>query len=132
MKVLGYSVGRFCKSAASAFLLLLSLSTYAAEMEHDDKPPVHPERSSLKEVTFTIDAEGGFAVKDAHGKPIGTACSTDPKASDVCPIFDPHHKVHVESVSNVSLIKYSGSPQCYLVIINGVAYVIPSAAYCQK
>lgn len=128
MKALRYSGKRFCKNAASAVLVLLSL-TACADKDNQNKPS---EPGPLKEVTFTIDAEGGFTAKDADGKPIGTACSSNPKSPDACPIFDPNHKVQVENMSNISLVKYSGSPQCYLVIVNGVAYVLPSAAYCKK
>jgi hypothetical protein len=94
--------------------------------------PDKGEERPIPEVNFTLTAEGRLIVKDSNGKPIGTQCSTNPKDPNACPIFTPGHEVQIEQLTNVSIIKYHGSPQCYLVIFNGIAYVLPSASYCKK
>jgi hypothetical protein len=130
MNALHYLGKNFCKNAASALLVLFSLTACAAE-RYPEKPPVSTEPDPLKGVTFTIDPNGELIIKDSNGKPIGDRCSTDPKAENVCSIFKQGHEVQIEQMSNISLTKYHGSPQCYLMIINGRAYIIPGAAYCK-
>ncbi len=131
MSVLPNFWGRCFKSTASVALVLLSMTACAVEKGHPERPPKPEEPTPLKEVTFTIKADGELVIKDSAGKPIGDKCSTDPKSSDVCPIFRPGHKVQVEQMSDISITKYHGSPQCYFIIVNGRAYVIPGAAFCQ-
>lgn len=94
--------------------------------------PDKGEERPLPEVNFTLTADGRLIAKDNSGKPLGTECSTNPKDTNVCPLLKPGHEVQVEQLTNVSVVKYHGSPQCYLLIVNGRAYVIPGMQYCSN
>lgn len=127
MNVLHYLGKRLGTKLAAGLFVVFGLAACS-----EAEKPTDPDTQPAPEVTFTIDSRGNLNFKDTDGKPLGTQCSTDPKDPNACPIFVEGHKVQVEQLSNVSIIKYHGSPQCYLIFVNGVAYVWPSATYCKK
>jgi hypothetical protein len=123
-----HSLGkRLSTKLAAGFFVVFGLAACALA-GYPDKGDDRP----LPEVNFTIDAKGNFIAKDSNGKPIGDKCSADPKAENVCPMFKPGHQVQVEQVTNVSIVKYHGSPRCAVVLFNGVWYILPSAEYCKS
>jgi len=123
-----HSLGkRLSTKLAAGFFVVFGLAACALA-GYPDKGDDRP----APEVNITFDASGNVILKDNNGKPMGTQCSTNPKDPNACPIFTQGHQVQVEQVSNISIIKYHGSPQCYFITVNGVAYAWPSAAYCKK
>lgn len=109
----------------TALFIVLGMSACSkAEKPTDPQPG--------QEFAFTFDARGEVIGKDSKGAPVGEQCSADPKAQNVCPFFRQGHKIQLEQASNIFIARYSGSPQCIAIIVNGRWYVIPNAAYCNQ
>ena len=115
------------KKLIFALLMISGLSACSKE-----EKPTNPDTQPAQEFSFTFDARGEVVGKDSKGLPIGEQCSADPRAKDVCPFFRQGHKIQLEQAANIFIARYSGSPQCVAMIINGRWYVLPSAAYCNQ
>lgn len=124
MNALRYFGERNRIKSIAAFFVMFVLSACGKA----DKPTDQDTRpQSLPEVTITIDAKGNIILKDSNGRPIDGKCSDDPTSKDACPLFREGHKVQVESITNISIIQYHGSPGCVLIMRGGVLY-----SYCSK
>lgn len=126
-KVSGFAA----KALAFTFAFGLAACSEAEKPRDPETPPISDEPNVLTRFTFAFDASGNIVVKDAEGNAVGEECSPDPKSKDVCPIFKPGHKVQVEQALDLSMIRYTGSPQCVMVQIGGRWYVLPNAALCK-
>lgn len=93
--------------ALMAFVAMLGLS--ACAIAQKEYPPRPSEGDQLKETKLVVDADGNLSVVDRNGNEVGKPCSTNPKAKDVCPLFKPGHKVEIEEITNISIVRYKGS-----------------------
>ena len=119
------------KVFAFAFAFGLAACSEAEKPSKSEGSASTTTEGALPEVNLTI-RDGAVVFKDPTGNAIGDECSLDPNAKNVCPILKPGHRVQMEEVVSFSQIKYSGSPQCYLIIVGGKAYILPSAEYCSQ
>lgn len=96
---------------------------------------------------FILDANGNILLKNAAGENVGEKCAVNSDSDEVCSIFQsgsqlqtdrpivltlPVNHTNPQKTGTKQTASASSTPHCYLVIFNGVAYVLPSAEYCRK
>lgn len=121
------------KWMSHAFVGRIAVLFFAAGLSacnHAESKDPGESQAGVREFAVTFDAKGNVVIKNRDGKQIGEPCSADPKAPNVCPIFKPGHKVQVEQAVYLQGIRYHGSPECLVLMINGDWYVLPDAAFC--
>jgi len=111
-----------------------------------------PASQSSDGLHFILDANGNILLKNSNGENVGEKCAIDPASENICSIFqsgsqlladrpialtipstrNPQNYTSSQNIEAKQAASASSTPQCYLIFVNGVAYVWPSAEYCRK